>query len=448
MEKYEPSKHNHHNFHQHHHNLSPMRQQHHRAHKTLSHPSDNKCKSSAKEKGNCSSRSPVLGGVDIQSEYAYAYYEPGAPMRHRNIPTTNTDAFYEEAGPSCSSSSSQPSTSIRAIISTARRNALQRKNLSMSADQCQIDNENPDDLAIGRSATTSLKQVNCAAQRSQARTQENLYEEIKDEDKSKILMNSESIMSFNQYLVEEEFRRVQYRHRRVLDELNLDVEEMLMPSLHCDSPSPTPPAFSQFIQTSPVSEPSIQTDTIDFLGHNEDIDCSTGAGSYSIGNNFDLDSGFSGSNSGNSNSSYIGSLRYQKSATPTTAIGNFNMKSKAHPVILEIPISHQRNDSASSSFYSSSMMSATDEIAMISMSSRSSSANLYDSSKMMNKLKALTISPTRNFSSHHHQPFTPSFDVSSKKGNSKISSFWKGKNWKNKLPVFSSTSSVGAGERR
>lgn len=434
MEKYEPSvKHNHNHFHHHHHPSSPT-MQHHRVHKTLSHISDSKCKVIANEKNqNC--KSPIHGVAEIQSEYAYAYYEPGVPMRHRNIPS-NATSFYEEAGPSCSTSSRshEPSTSIRAILSTARRNALQRKNLSMSADKCHVDNDNSIDDPI---IPPHFKKPHHCQQRSQVgKTQENLYEEIKDADKTKTILNSESIMSFNQYLVEEEFRRVQYRHRRVLDELNLDVEEMLMPNINRDSPSPTPqPAF---VQTSPLSEPSIQTDTIDFLGHNEDIDCSNVAGNYSIGNHVDVDSGFSGSNS-----SYIGSLRYQKSTTPATAF-SYSMKSKV-PAIHEMPINHQRNDSASSSFYGSSMISATDDIAMISMSSRSSSSNLYDSSKMMNKLKALSISPTRNLASF--QQFTPCSYGNSKKGNMKISSLWKGKNWKSKLPVFSSTSSIGAGKR-
>lgn len=45
-----------------------------------------------------------------QSDYAYAYYEPGAPMRHQNIPAR----YYEEPGPS----REPPPNSIRALLST------------------------------------------------------------------------------------------------------------------------------------------------------------------------------------------------------------------------------------------------------------------------------------------------------------------------------------------
>lgn len=42
--------------------------------------------------------------------------------------------------------------------------------------------------------------------------------------------HQQSILSLNQSLVEEEVRRVQSGHRRVLGELNLSVEAMLMPN--------------------------------------------------------------------------------------------------------------------------------------------------------------------------------------------------------------------------
>lgn len=299
------------------------------------------------------------------SDYAYAYYEPGAPMRHQNIPA----GYYEEAGPS----RPPPSNSIRALLSTARRNHLQR-----TSGKYAMSNSN-NDPKLGPPS------------------QENVYEEIHDAEKRKMLRSGESIMSINQSLVEEEFRRVHNRHQRVLGELNLSVEEMLMP---------LPTAF---VPTSPMSDH--QTDAIDFLGNGEVTDGSNGAGNYN--NNFDLDSGFSGSNS-----SYIGSLRYKKST--------FAAASKKAPII-ELPINHQHTDSGSS-FYGGSSASATDEMGMISLSSRSSSS-LYDSGR---KAKSKNSSPS-------HQ--------GAEKGGKMA--FWKGKGWKCKLPGFSSTSSinkVGMGE--
>lgn len=224
------------------------------------------------------------------------------------------------------------------------------------------------------------------------RSQENVYEEIHDAEKRKMLRPGGSIMSLNQSLVEEEFRRVHNRHQRVLGELNLSVEEMLMP------PPPT-----AFIPTSPMSDH--QTDPMDFLDNGEVIDGSNGAGNYP-----DLDSGFSGSNS-----SYIGSLRYKKSSAAASCF------TKKAP-ITELPINHQHTDSGSS-FYGGSSASATDEIGMISLSSRSSSS-LYDSGK---KSKLKTSS-------------SPSHQGAERSG--KMASFWRGKGWKNKLAGFSSTSSI------
>ncbi|CRK89834.1 CLUMA_CG003485, isoform A [Clunio marinus] len=343
MEKYEPTVKHHH---------SPN----HRGHVTLSH---NNHKPSHSDYPN-----------EIHhSDYAYAYYEPGAPMRHQNIPA----GFYEEAGPS----RPPPPNSIRALLSTARKNSIQRTSGKYS---------------LPSETSSSSMQMG-------QRSQENVYEEIHDAEKKKMLRSGESIVSLNQSLVEEEFRRVHNRHQRVLGELNLSVEEMLMP------PPPT-----AFIPTSPISDH--QTDPMDFLGNGEVTDGSNGAGNYN--NNVDLDSGFSGSNS-----SYIGSLRYQKSTSAGAT--NANCLTKKAP-ITELSINHQNTDSGSS-FYAGSNTSATDEIGMISLSSRSSSS-LFDSGKKP-KLKANLMSTQQNA-----ERVVGKF------------AFWKGKGWKSKLPGFSSTSSV------
>lgn len=176
------------------------------------------------------------------SDYAYAYYEPGAPMRHQNIPSV----FYEKAGPS----QPPPPNSIRALLSTARRNNLARSSGKYSAPP--------------------------RTQQSARPSQENLYEEIHDAERRKNLHASDSVMSLNQSLVEEEVLRVQNRHHRVLGELNLSVEEMLMPT----------PAIT-FIHTSPMTDP--HTNAGDFFGNDEVAD-GNGAGSYN--NNLELDSGF------------------------------------------------------------------------------------------------------------------------------------------------------------
>lgn len=369
MEKYEPTVKNHHpttnHIHRghimsnHHHHQQPQQQQNRSNHKQFSHDE-------------------YLNEIH-HMDYAYAYYEPGEPMRHQNIPD-----YYEEAGPS----RAPPPNSIRALLSTARRNNMQRTSgkYSMPSNNSQ-------------------------------RSQENVYEEIHDGEKRR-MRTGDSVVSLNQSMVEEEFRRVHNRHQRVLGELNLDVEEMLMP------PTPAQTATVTFIPTTQLlNEPA---DPMDFLGNGEVNDGLNGAGNNisNYNNNIDLDSGFSGSNS-----SYIGSLRYQK----TTAAA---LNSTKAPTTTQLPINHQHTDSGSSSFYGGSSGSATeapDEIGMISLCRSSSS--LYESGK---KSKS-----TKNHSTSLRQG-------AEKTDRDKIA-FWKTKSrgWISKLPGFSSTSSInkiGMGE--
>jgi hypothetical protein len=343
MEKYEPTVKQHH---------SPN----HRGHVTLSH-------------GNHKPQHDDFLNEIHHLDYAYAYYEPGAPMRHQNIP-----GYYEEAGPS----KEPPPNSMRALLSTARRNNIQRTSGKYSVQPAS----------------------NSAVSQMAVRSQENVYEEIHDGEKRR-MRTGDSVVSINQTMVEEEFRRVHNRHQRVLGELNLDVEEMLMPA--------TIPTTANFIPATPMLDP---TDPMDFLENGEVNDGLNGAGnSY----NMDLDSGFSGSNS-----SYIGSLRYQK--TTAAALGN-SIKQKQAPAT-QLPINHQHTDSGSSSFYGGSSGSATDEIGMISLCRSSSS--LYDSSGKKSKAKVQSTLRTTGADKSDRM------------------SFWKSKSrsWMNKLPGFSSTSSI------
>lgn len=374
MEKYEPTV-----KHQHHSPNHPNQ----RGHVTMSHPSGNKF----------TPQDDYLNEIHHHMDYAYAYYEPGMPMRHQNIPD-----YYEEAGPS----RAPPSNSIRALLSTARRNQMQRTSGKYTAN-----------------STNNNSQI------GSNRSQENVYEEIHDGEKRK-MRAGESIMSLNQNLVEEEFRRVHNRHQRVLGELNLDVEEMLMPTIppaqlsNTTITSTTTNTANGFIATTPMHD---QSDPLDFLENGEVNDgLLNGAGNY----NMDLDSGFSGSNS-----SYIGSLRYQKTSTANALSTNVNNSKRAPP------INHQHADSGSS-FYggsSGSTTEATDEIGMTSLCRSSSS--LYESGK-----KSSSSSSTKSNNSkqlrHHGTALSSSADRSDRV------SFWKAKSrgWMSKLPGFSSTSSI------
>lgn len=131
-------------------------------------------------------------------------------------------------------------------------------------------------------------------------TQENIYEDIEAEHRFGMLNGGQSMISLPQSVVEEEFRRVENRHRRVLAELNLSTEAMLMPS--------TPPSNNapeeQYVNSEHLSELLKSVEITDELS-------SPVSGSV-IGNNGDIDSGFSGSSSG---ASCMGSIRYRNGLT-------------------------------------------------------------------------------------------------------------------------------------
>jgi len=380
MEKYEPT------VKQHHHTSSSSNSNNNRGHATLS------AAAASQSQHNNHHHKPhgdYLNEIH-QLDYAYAYYEPGMPMRHQNIP----GCYYEEAGPS----RPPPPNSIRALLNTARRNNMQRTGgkYSHPAMMMQSNSDGGATIAGG------------------LRSQENVYEEIHDAEKRKMMRAGESVVSLNHSMVEEEFRRVQNRHQRVLGELNLTVEEMLMP-----------PLPSAFVPTTPMSDHQ-SADPMDFLGSGEVTDGLNGVGSSCSNNNMDMDSGFSGSNS-----SYIGSLRYQKTATSSSkkAAPNLQQQKQHH----QLPINHHADSASSSSFYGGS--GATDEMGMISLSSRSSQS-LYDNNSGK-KSKSKNQSPS-------HQPQQQGADSKA----SKVP-FWKNKAWRSKLPGFSSTSSinkVGMGE--
>ncbi|XP_050351248.1 uncharacterized protein LOC126774005 isoform X1 [Nymphalis io] len=120
-------------------------------------------------------------------------------------------------------------------------------------------------------------------------TEENIYEEITDGSRTCPKHRygpRQSLVSLDRSVVEEEVRRVESRHKRILGELNLSVEAMLMPE--CESPD------------SEVAEDRDNIEELLRVGPTDELLSPASC------NPPDLDSGFSGSSSG---ASYVGSLR-------------------------------------------------------------------------------------------------------------------------------------------
>lgn len=285
-----------------------------------------------------------------QQDYSYAYYEPRVAVRHSNIPTMMKSYMDDaEAGPS----KAPPPNSMRALISTGRRNSNNNKLIY-------------------------LKKLN---------SPENIYEEIVGDGyngKMQMPSNRSSMISLSQSMVEEEFRQVQNRHHRVLGELNLSVEEMLMPS-------------------SPTYQNNPNEDERNLNSMNENISISSRQSTLGV----DMDSGFSGSSS---NTSYMGSLRYNRNCV------NSATRTSTPSCVL----------STGDSLYGGSSRSSGrshESCHLMSLYSRSSSSVYGDSVRCMQKLSE-----------------SASASNSPKSKGSKLN-FWSRKGWR-KISGFSSSSTV------
>lgn len=208
-------------------------------------------------------------------DYSYAYYEPGAIMCHSNIPTPD-----EVAGPSAPPPSSR---SIRALLLKTKER------------------------------TRETFPTNRHTYTTRYGTHENIYEDVSDDSQSRLVSSEQSLT--DRGCAKKEFQHILSNHYRVLEELNLDVEEMLMSASPPTDPTPITPAA---IVTIPAPQmtvkrmPALQSCVVDTLGTQLsalDIkdDMKSPVSEFVLGE----DSGFSGSSSG---ASYIGSLRNYKTA--------------------------------------------------------------------------------------------------------------------------------------
>lgn len=137
-------------------------------------------------------------------------------------------------------------------------------------------------------------------------TQENIYEEITSEERLRLLSGGHSMMSLHRTSTfEEEYRRVQNRHRRILGQLNLSVEAMLMPSSSFSN-SPTEENADSHIGENDDAQGECSNSNN--VRPTDELLSPTSAHQNHI--NGDIDSGFSGSSS-SGNASCLGSLRYR-----------------------------------------------------------------------------------------------------------------------------------------
>lgn len=279
----------------------------------------------------------------INHVYSYAYYEPGAAKCHTNIPHKDR---LSPIPPIPGPSKSPPRNSIRALLAKSFRSKTFNNNSSSSAHSSEE----------RHTYTTRYG------------TTENLYEEVNEQKIRKVLSDNR-IGSANTGAVKEELRRVQHNHFRVLDELNLSLEALIMP--------PTPPDISPTTQQQQQQKEQQQQDEKQRAGvmsHTSLENLSSTLNSIELKDHTcinpefdegDLDSGFSGSGS-SSGASYNESLRYYKTGT----------QSVMHTTTLPHNLRSCRSSTASGTSTSKSSMNSSEDqgIGMLTAASAAAGA--------------------------------------------------------------------------
>ncbi|KAH8287768.1 hypothetical protein KR054_012530 [Drosophila jambulina] len=166
--------------------------------------------------------------------YSYAYYEPGAAKCHTNVPaqgsgsssgsgsgsgSVSASGSGSGSGQAQGHSKSPPRNSIRALLAKSFRS----KSSSTHGGQ-------------STSSSPSAEERDRHTYTTRYGTTENLYEEVSEQKIRKVLSDNRIASGSSAGNVKEEQRRVQHNHFRVLDELNLSLEALIMP--------PTPPDVS------------------------------------------------------------------------------------------------------------------------------------------------------------------------------------------------------------
>ncbi|KAI8036084.1 hypothetical protein M5D96_011178, partial [Drosophila gunungcola] len=413
----------------------------------------------------------------LHHDYSYAYYEPGAAMRHSNVPGSasaggGVGGVSSVVGSSNTTSSSStspcsvepPPNSIRALLSKGKKNKQLVSPATLQSYQTRY-HKLTTKVGPGQSENF-YEEINAAALQTSSGSHSGGHH-------LRSTVGSHSAGSLNQTLVEEELRRVQNRHHKILGELNLSVEAMLMPesppkSMEQPQGAPgsggvEPPQSSVSVSVS-VTAASGQPPTIlaRLTSASADNICDSGEGGKRAKGSAagveqqlmatttcgDLDSGFSGS----SGASYIGSLRLSKTqhikcARQTPTLGttqSCRSFQRAATVYDEAGMAAAgQSASASASASASGSGSGSGNSSASSFLTRASCGRRILSCARIRAAE----DPGPNHRNGHpatqaQAPVQVQVQVQSTATESKARSFWSRKGWR-KLPGFStSTSSI------
>ncbi|XP_017040505.1 hornerin [Drosophila ficusphila] len=356
--------------------------------------------------------------------YSYAYYEPGAAKCHTNVPASGSASaqavhhhlqqqqqHQQHHAPQQGHSKSPPRNSIRALLAKSFRSKSSSNHGGQSTSSSPSAEERDRHTYTTRYGTT-----------------ENLYEEVSEQKIRKVLSDNRIASGSSAGNVKEEQRRVQHNHFRVLDELNLSLEALIMP--------PTPPDVSPShvlggadepgssvaagavgggggsimasnVVAATVSGTSSKTNThkprrggllggAAGAGGNSNSSSASHASLENLSSTLnsmelkdhhghsscinpefdegDLDSGFSGSGS-SSGASYNESLRYYKSATPTGPLHHHHHHGQQQQQQQQMQMLHHHSHSLNNNTLPHNLRSCRSSTASGTSTSKSSMAS-------------------------------------------------------------------------
>uniref|UniRef100_A0A1I8MQC3 Uncharacterized protein n=1 Tax=Musca domestica TaxID=7370 RepID=A0A1I8MQC3_MUSDO len=185
--------------------------------------------------------------------YSYAYYEPGAIKCHTNIPQKEEPIagaaaimpapLAQAAGGAAAAAAGVSASGIGAAGAAGPSKSPTRNSIrALLARSFRSKPKNPPSTSSSPSGAEERHNYT-----TRYGTTENLYEEVNDQKIRKVLSDNRIVKSN----VIEEIRRVQHNHFRVLDELNLSLEALIMPE--------TPPDVSPNVEVPEASAVSANT---------------------------------------------------------------------------------------------------------------------------------------------------------------------------------------------
>lgn len=191
--------------------------------------------------GSASGSGAAAPAAPFNHVYSYAYYEPGAAKCHTNVPAqgsgSSSGSGSGSGSVSASGSGSGSGVQVQGHSKSPPRNSIRALLAKSFRSKSSSTHGGGGGGGQSTSSSPSAEERDRHTYTTRYGTTENLYEEVSEQKIRKVLSDNRIASgSSSAGNVKEEQRRVQHNHFRVLDELNLSLEALIMP--------PTPPDVS------------------------------------------------------------------------------------------------------------------------------------------------------------------------------------------------------------